>query len=86
MRWLKLENKFFELSRSSLEFSPILQSDLITIIEGFNWKTFPGIDNVPWKLYLENIDILVPHFETLLNLVLKTYAKWLEMRVSYSAL
>lgn len=45
-----VENKLIELSRSSFEFSPILQSDLITIIEGFNLKNSPGIDNILWKL------------------------------------
>ncbi len=35
-------------------------------------KTSPGIGNIPWKFYLENIDILVPHFVNLFNLVLKT--------------
>jgi len=67
-----VENKFFELSRSSFEFRSISQSDLIRVIEGFNLETSPGVDNIPWKFYLENIDILVPHFVTLFNLVLKT--------------
>ena len=65
-------NKFFELSRSSFEFSSISQSDLVTIIEGLNSKTSPGVDNIPWKFYLENIDIIVPYLVILFNLVLKT--------------
>jgi len=67
-----VENKFIELSRFSFDFSTISQSDLIAIIEGFNLKTSPGIDNIPWKFYLENIDILAPHIIKLFNLVLKT--------------
>ena len=53
-------NKFLELSRSNFEFSSISQSELMTIIEGLNLKTSPGVDNIPWKIYLENIDIRVP--------------------------
>ena len=37
-----------------------------------NLKTSPGVDNIPWKFYLENIDIIVPYLVIFFNLVLKT--------------